>query len=89
MDLTLHLEQSGVFPTGRPIRDFSLDALCNLFGVIPYDRHTASGDAFMTAQIFLRLLRLAARHDRAKLDLISEPFVAYSENSRASSTHSP
>ena len=27
-----------------------------MFGIVPYDRHTASGDAFMTAQVFLRLL---------------------------------
>ena len=41
----------------------------------PHDRHTASGDAFLTAQVFLRLLRLAARHGRTTLARISEPFV--------------
>ena len=61
MDLTLHLERDGAF-AGRPaIRKFTLDALCEMFGVIPHDRHTASGDAFITAQVFLRLLRLAGR----------------------------
>jgi len=74
MDLALHLERRGAFAGRRPIRDFSLDALCNLFGVIPYDRHTASGDAFMTAQVFQRLLRLASRYGRAQLDLLTEPF---------------
>ena len=38
-----------------------LDALCSHFGIVPHDRHTAGGDAFLTAQIFLRLLRLARK----------------------------
>jgi len=46
-----------------------------MFGVVPHDRHTASGDAFITAQVFLRLLKLAARHGRTRLDAISQPFV--------------
>lgn len=76
MDLTLHLERDGAFAGRPPIRHFTLDALCELFGVIPYDRHTASGDAFITAQIFLRLLRLASKHDRGSLGRLSEPFPA-------------
>jgi DNA polymerase-3 subunit epsilon len=67
MDLTLNLEKDGAFAGRDSICDFSLDGLCNLFGVIPHDRHTASGDAFMTAQVFLRLLRLASRHGRSTL----------------------
>lgn len=75
MDLTLHLERDGAF-SGRPqIRHFTLDALCDMFGVIPHDRHTASGDAFMTAQVFLRLLRLASRYGRHTLGSLSQPFV--------------
>jgi DNA polymerase-3 subunit epsilon len=74
MDLTLHLERDGAFAGRPPIRQFTLDALCELFGVIPHDRHTASGDAFITAQIFLRLLRLASKHDRGSLGRLSEPF---------------
>jgi DNA polymerase-3 subunit epsilon len=74
MDLTLHLERDGAF-AGRPaIRQFSLDALCELFGVIPHDRHTASGDAFITAQVFLRLLRLSTRFGRRTLSRLCEPF---------------
>lgn len=75
MDLTLHLERDGAFAGRRSIRSFTLDALCEMFDVIPHDRHTASGDAFLTAQVFLRLLRLAARHGRTTLARISEPFV--------------
>jgi DNA polymerase-3 subunit epsilon len=75
MDLTLHLEKAGAF-SGRPqIRKFTLDALCDLFGVVPHDRHTAAGDAFITAQVFLRLRRLALKFGREQLGLICEPFV--------------
>ena len=74
MDLTLHLERDGAF-AGRPrIRNFTLDALCAMFGVIPHDRHTAAGDAFITAQVFLRLLRLASRYDRATLGRLAQPY---------------
>jgi len=74
MDLALNLERDGAFPGSGAFTDFSLDGLCSLFGVIPHDRHTASGDAFMTAQVFLRLLRLAARHGRSTLGGLMEPF---------------
>jgi len=79
MDLTLHLEQDGAF-AGRPaIRKFTLDALCAMFGVIPHDRHTAGGDAFITAQILQRLLKLAARHGRTTLGAVSREFVVPEE----------
>ena len=74
MDLTLHLERDGAFAGRPPIRHFTLDALCDMFGVIPHDRHTAGGDAFITAQVFLRLVRLAARFGRGTLVRITEPF---------------
>jgi DNA polymerase-3 subunit epsilon len=74
MDLTLHLERAGAFAGRPPIKQFTLDALCGLFGVIPHDRHTATGDAFITAQVFLRLLRLAGRFGRDTLARIAEPF---------------
>ena len=82
MDLTLHLERDGAFAGRPPIRHFTLDALCDMFDVIPHDRHTASGDAFLTAQVFLRLLRLAARHGRTTLSGISTPFVEDAPNER-------
>jgi DNA polymerase-3 subunit epsilon len=76
MDLTLHLERAGAFSGRPPIRRFTLDALCALFGVIPHDRHTASGDAFITAQVFLRLVRLASRSGRGTLGAVCEVFQA-------------
>lgn len=57
MDLTLLLNDDAAF-RNRPVpASFTLDALCEMFDVVPHDRHTAGGDAFLTAQIFLRLLR--------------------------------
>jgi len=76
MDLTLHLERSGAFEGREHIREFTLDSLCELFGVIPHDRHTAAGDAFLTAQVFVRLLRLASRHGRDRLGPLCEAFVS-------------
>ena len=78
MSLTLHLERSGAFPGRPPIQDFSLDALCDMFGVTPHGRHTAGGDAFLTAQIFLRLLPLAVRFSRGELGALCEPFTPVS-----------
>lgn len=74
MALTLHLERDGAFTGRDAIQEFSLDALCALFNIIPRDRHTAPGDAFMTALVFQRLLRLAAKNNRTSLDRLIEPF---------------
>jgi DNA polymerase-3 subunit epsilon len=67
MDLALLLERDGAFADGPRFKGFSLDALCDFFGVKPHDRHTASGDAFITAQILLRLLKKADRVNRNTL----------------------
>jgi DNA polymerase-3 subunit epsilon len=82
MELTLHLEDAGAFEsmqngvsTRNPFRDFSLDGLCRQFLVEPHDRHTAAGDAFITAQIFLKLLRVARHNDRTTLGRIAERYV--------------
>ena len=75
MDLTLHLERDGAFRDRPPIQEFTLDGLCALFGIIPHDRHTAPGDAFMTALVFQRLLRLAIKHRRTTLSRLLEPFA--------------
>jgi DNA polymerase-3 subunit epsilon len=60
MRIALALEERGAFE-GREIRGFDLDNLGALFDVEPHDRHTASGDAFITAQIFIRLERMARK----------------------------
>jgi DNA polymerase III subunit epsilon len=74
-DLTLHLAQDGAFTDVKLPGHISLDTLADLFGVIPHDRHTASGDAFITALVFLRLLKLASRHGRTSLGAICQEFV--------------
>jgi len=74
MSLMLHLEQDGAFESSEPIKSFSLDSLCTFFGIKPYGRHTAPGDAFLTAQIFLRLLRLSQRFGRTTLEDLAEPW---------------
>lgn len=72
MALALRLEADGAFADQEPFRSFSLDELCERFGVIPHDRHTAPGDAFMTALVFQRLLRLASRVGRFTLGQLCE-----------------
>jgi DNA polymerase-3 subunit epsilon len=74
-DLTLHLAQDGAFADVTLPAHITLDTLADLFGVIPHDRHTASGDAFITALVFLRLLKLAARHGRTSLGAVCREFV--------------
>lgn len=77
MDLTLHCNAAGAF-AGKPMADgFSLDTLCAMFSVTPHDRHTAGGDAFITAQIFLRLLRAAAVAGRTNLSSLCDPFPVH------------
>jgi DNA polymerase-3 subunit epsilon len=68
MRLALALEAAGAFAEA-PITSFDFDSLCARFGVVPHDRHTAPGDAFLTAQIFLKLLRLLRRHGLALASL--------------------
>jgi DNA polymerase-3 subunit epsilon len=74
LGLTLHLERDGAFGDEEHLSSTSLDALCDRFGVVPYDRHTAPGDAFLTAQIFLRLLRYGRRFGRDTLARLTEPY---------------
>jgi len=74
MDLTLHLKDDGVLSDTRMADGFSLDALCDSFGIAPHDRHTAGGDAFLTAQVFLRLLRFAKLAGRITLDSLCIPY---------------
>jgi DNA polymerase-3 subunit epsilon len=75
MDLALHLNDDGAFQSLPMAEGFSLDALCDMFNVPPHDRHTAGGDAFITAQIFQRLLRAARRAGRTTLGSLTVPYT--------------
>ena len=66
------LQKDGAFAAQARIARLSLEALGDIFHVIPHDRHTAAGDAFITAQIFLRLLRLAVKAGRTTLAPLGE-----------------
>jgi DNA polymerase-3 subunit epsilon len=39
--------------------EYSLDSMCQRYGIFPDDRHTAAGDAFLTAQLLIKLLKRA------------------------------
>jgi DNA polymerase III subunit epsilon len=80
MDLTLHLDDDGAFPDRPKDAGYSLDALCELFGVAAHDRHTAGGDAFLTALVFLRLLRSAKAVGRNTLGTLSIPYPVTGES---------
>jgi DNA polymerase-3 subunit epsilon len=72
MRLALALKDEGHL-TLDPEAGFSLDGLCEHFRIPPHDRHTAPGDAFLTAQVFARLLRIAIRHDLDVMTFCENP----------------
>lgn len=74
MDLTLHLNDAGAFGSLPMAQGFSLDSLCDMFGVTPHDRHTAGGDALITARIFLRLLKAAKAAGCDSLEALCQPY---------------
>jgi DNA polymerase-3 subunit epsilon len=75
MDLALHCHDAGAFAGREMSRGFDLDGLCDMFGIPTHDRHTAGGDAFITAQVFLRLLRAARRAGLTTLPQLTRPYV--------------
>lgn len=65
MRIALALQDAGLLSLEG---GFELDMLCQHFGIVPHDRHTAPGDAYLTAQVFTRLLRYCRR---AGIDILS------------------
>lgn len=60
LNLAIRLEHGPQADQSRiSMAAYTLDELCSRFGIEIDDRHTAAGDAFLTAQLFLKLLRIA------------------------------
>jgi DNA polymerase-3 subunit epsilon len=74
MDLALRLNDAEAFGERPMAAGFSLDGLCDMFGIAAHDRHTAGGDAFITAQVFQRLLRAARRAGWLTLGALTAPY---------------
>ena len=72
LSLAIRLEHGPNADFSRINREsYSLDELCKRYGIETDDRHTAAGDAFLTAQLFLKLLKLAEKKGiRAYKELI-------------------
>ncbi len=60
--LSLRLEKGPHYDIslGKP-GEHSLDSLCQKYGIPLDDRHTAAGDAFLTAQLLMKLLKIAEK----------------------------
>ncbi|WP_397362967.1 PolC-type DNA polymerase III [Olleya sp. R77988] len=50
-------------------KHYSLDQLCNQFNITMHDRHTASGDAYLTAILFLKCTALLKKKKNRALRL--------------------
>ena len=71
--LALRLEHFNDGYIYRP-EDYTLDALCERYHIPVNDRHTAAGDAFITGQLFLKLLsKCQARKINLFRDLLKNP----------------
>lgn len=54
--LAKRLEKGPYYNLAHKVGEYRLDHLCQRYGIRLYDRHTAAGDAYLTAQLLQRLL---------------------------------
>lgn len=59
--LAKRLDRFNTMPGAQTPAHYSLDALCQRYHLTPNDRHTAAGDAFLTAHLLLKLLAQAEK----------------------------
>jgi len=54
--LARRIDPPSAYAAGAGAGSYSLDVLCAKYGIRPHDRHTAAGDAYLTALLFLKLV---------------------------------
>ncbi|MBN1929729.1 MAG: 3'-5' exonuclease [Chlorobiaceae bacterium] len=55
------LEKGPYYNLAHKSGEYRLDNLCERYGIRLYDRHTAPGDSYLTAQLFQRLLAVGRK----------------------------
>jgi len=55
------LEKGPYYNLAHKSGEYRLDNLCARYGICLYDRHTSAGDAYLTAQLFQRLLAVGRK----------------------------
>jgi len=61
LDLAIRIEKGPHFDPQVATGEYSLDQLCIRYGIPVDDRHTATGDAFLTGQLLMKLLKVAEK----------------------------
>lgn len=52
---------------------YGLDEIANKLNIPLHDRHNAAGDAFITAQVFVKLLRMLEKNNTLSLSFLTKP----------------